>query len=174
MPEATAPMRLEQKLTIRALGWTRGKIEEAVGQVPRDTGRVLLGRIAGVVVGTKNAKDMNDDIITGLKGNFRGQSALEVDGVSGALVTSGVCFLPGGIQGMIEQDLADAKQHDANATVRFAFDVYAKPATNKAGYTFDAENLLPGEQADPLTELLVAAEQAQPLALPAPDGKKGK
>lgn len=156
-------MRLEQKLTMRALGWTRGKIEEAIGAVPRNTGRVLLGRVAGIAVGTKLAKDVNDDVIVGLKGSFRGVSSQ-----SGEMVTSGVCYLPSGIQGMIESSLSDAKRADPNATVQFVVDVFAIPAQNKAGYSFNADNVA-GDmnvEADPLTELLGKATEL--VALPPP------
>lgn len=154
-------MRLEQKLTMRALGWSRGKIEEAVGKVPSDGGRVLLGRVAGIVVGTKFAKDVNEEIIVGLKGNFRGVSALD-----GEPVTSGICYLPSGIQGMLETALAEARQKDPNGTIQFAVDMYAIPAKNLAGYSFNAENILGGAEDDPLTALLSLAEEQLPLALP--------
>jgi hypothetical protein len=153
-------MKLEQKLTMRALGWSRGKIEEAVGKVPSDGGRVLLGRVAGIIVGTKLAKDVNDEVIVGLKGNFRGVSSVDNE-----TVTSGICFLPSGIQGMLESALAEARQKDQNATVQFAMDVYAIPAKNLAGYSFNADNILGNEDNDPLTALLADANAKSPLQI---------
>jgi hypothetical protein len=164
-------MKLEQKLTVATLGWKRRNIEEAVEKIS-DTDRVLLGRIAGVAVGTKASKDVNDELIYGLKGNFRGQNV-----TTGEMVSSGVCYLPSGIQGMIEQDLADARQQDPNATVRFAVDIFAIRAKNKAGYSFNADNILPSETGDPVSGLLDQAQKLSPLAIAAPtatDEKKGK
>jgi len=164
-------MRLEQKLTVATLGWKRRNIEEAVEKIT-DTDRVHLARIAGVAVGLKAAKDVNEDIIYGLKGNFRGQSML-----TGEMVSSGVCFLPAGIQGMLESELADARKEDPNATVRFAVDIFAIRAKNKAGYSFNADNILPSETADPVSELLTQAQSEIPLTLPSPTvepEKKGK
>ncbi len=164
-------MKLEQKLTVATLGWKRRNIEEAVEKIT-DKDRVLLGRIAGVAVGLKSAKDVNEDIIYGLKGNFRGQSAM-----TGEMVSSGVCFLPAGIQGMLESELADARKNDTNATIRFAVDIYAIRSKNKAGYSFNADNILPSETADPVSELLMQAQAEIPLQIavqPTSEEKKGK
>lgn len=162
-------MRLEQKITMKALGWSRGKIELEIGKVPRDGGRVLLGRVAGIIVGTKATKDVNDDVIFGLKGNFRAISS-----ITGEEISSGIAYLPSGIQGMLETALADTRSEtkDPNATVQFVVDVYAIPANNKVGYSFNADTVSKEDAKDPVADLLnVASETA---ALPAPTEPKAE
>lgn len=162
-------MQLVGKLTPKALGWDRNALGTETAKVPADGGRVKIGRIVGIVAGLRQTVD-NDtgNIHTGLKGNFRGISTKEADGKP-ITVTSGVCYLPGGIQDMIEGALATAKEADAKATVNFAIDLFGIPATNKAGYSFMAENIVAPQTADPL-ELLLQQAETNAAALPAPEG----
>jgi hypothetical protein len=155
-------MELVGKLSPKAIGWDRNRIGTEVAKVPADGGKVLLGRIVGMISGLKQTvNNETGDIQTGLKGNFRGISS--VDGL--AAVTSGVCYLPGGIQEMLEGALASAKENDAKATVTFAIDLFAIPATNKAGYSFKAS--------DPLAMLLEQANAVKPpVGLPALEAPK--
>jgi len=161
--------RLSGKLTAKTLGWDRIKIGGAVQKVPADGGRVLLGRFAGIVSGLKQTiHGDTGEVQNGLKGQFRGLSALNAKGEivevgKGEIVTAGVCYLPGGIQEMIEGALAAAQENDARATVQFALDLYAIPATNKAGYSFDADTRIQAEEADPLDSLLAQAAEAPML-----------
>lgn len=183
-------MEIVGKLTPRSLGWDRNKLGDATSKVPSDGGKVLLGRIVGIVSGLKQTVN-NDtgEVQNGLKGNFRGVSSRKlqvaevnrkgepvmkdgapsfVDGPDPIIVTSGVCYLPGGIQEMIEGALAKAKEIDAKATVEFAIDLYGIPATNKAGYSFKADNIVEANITDPLAALLAAAERNTAPALAAP------
>lgn len=174
-----AAQKLSGKLTAKALGWDRNKIGTAVSKVPADGGRVLLGRIVGIVSGLKQTVN-NDtgEIQNGLKGQFRGISAITEKGdvltaPEGAKITAGVCYLPGGIQEMLEGALAAAQESDAKATVQFGLDLFAIPSTNKAGYSFDADNLVAADAVDPLDNLVVIAnENAAAAALPAPEADK--
>jgi hypothetical protein len=168
--------RLSGKLTAKALGWDRIAIGGETKKVPQDGGRVHLGRFVGIATGLKQTVD-NDtgDIQTGLKGQFRGLSTRTdkgeiVEPGKGLVVTAGVCYLPGGIQEMIEGALAAAQETDPRATVQFAIDLFAIPATNKAGYSFDADNLVETAEADPLDALLTAANTSA-AALPAPEAE---
>ncbi len=169
--------RLSGKLTAKALGWDRIAIGSETKKVPAEGGRVHLGRIVGIASGLKQT--INGDtgeIQNGLKGQFRGLSTRDdkgviLEGPTGVTVTAGVCYLPGGIQEMIEGALAAAQESDARATVQFAIDLFAIPATNKAGYSFDAENLVEASEADPLDALLTSAATIAAAALPAPEGE---
>lgn len=184
-------MELVGKLTPRSLGWDRNALGTACKAVNPDTGKVLIGRIVGIVAGLRQTVDKETgDVHTGLKGSFRGLSSknkvvalkdaegnpIMANGVpqfedtgEQIVVTSGVCYLPGGIQEMIEGALALAKEGDAKATVNFAIDLYGIPATNKAGYSFKADNIVSAQAADPLAMLLEQAETNSPTsALPAP------
>ena len=171
-------MKLVQKLSIATLGWKRGDIETALQDIPR-SGEILLCRVAGIVTGVKPYVDQNQEINYGMKGQFKGMSSK--DNFADASV-SGVCYLPSGIQAMIEGELAKAQDEGAGgskgATITFAMDVYAFNDSNKAGYSFRGENLLVNDAGgnDPLDLLLGKA--AELAALPAPDKasneKKGK
>ena len=139
-------MKVDGKLSPRALGWDRDTISAAIKKItPSD--RVLIGRFGGVVAGlkmTENAKDGSVQI--GLKGNFRGISSI-LDGKGEPIRSeSGVCYIPGGIQEMIEGNYSIAREQDKNATVTFLVDLYAIHANNPVGYTFTAETVVePGE-----------------------------
>jgi len=168
--------KLSGKLTAKALGWDRVAIGSETKKVPAEGGRVPLGRIVGIVSGLKQTVN-NDtgEVQNGLKGQFRGIStrndageilAIKDNAPQGVTVTAGVCYLPGGIQEMIEGALAAAQETDPRATVHFGIDLFAIPATNKAGYSFDADNLVDAAEADPLDALLSSAA-ATVAALPA-------
>lgn len=160
-------MEIVGKLTPRSLGWDRNALGTECAKVPADGGKVLIGRIVGIVSGFKET--INGDtgeVQRGLKGNFRGISSKTIEDEH-ITVTSGVCYLPGGIQEMIEGAFVAARETDAKATVNFAIDLFGIPATNKAGYSFKADNIVPATVTDPLAALLEQAEDNAPL-LPAP------
>lgn len=176
-------MELVGKLTAKTLGWARPALQTAT---EHNTQPVKLGTIVGIVSGLKqNVNEETGDITSGLKGNFRGVSTKNVmkdtgnKDANGApvfedtgepiRVTSGVCYLPGGIQEMLEGALAKAKEKDAKATISFGIDLYTVKDTNKAGYTFKAITRVETTESDPLDLLLEQATTAAAAALPAPD-----
>ena len=185
--------RISGKLTGKALGWDRNAVGVAVAKVPADGGRVFIGRIAGTVSGLhQTVNDETGEVQTGLKGSFRGISskfepmdsgnkdangaAIMVDSDKRVIVTAGRCYLPGGLQEMVEAAYAAATQGDGNAknTVDFALDLYAIPATNKAGYSYDGDTVMEASATDPLDTLFSIAASTKPMpgmattALPAP------
>jgi hypothetical protein len=177
--------RISGKLTAKSLGWDRSTIGVAVKKVPADGGRVFIGRIVGNVAGLhETMDDQTGEVQTGLKGNFKGVSSLnefvpKMDGESvvtdkaGVIVmvdtgkqitmTAGRCYLPSGIQDMIEGVYKEARQSDANATVSFGVDLYAIPSANKAGYSYDADTVTEAATSDPLDNLLAAAANIKAL-----------
>lgn len=180
--------QLVGKLTAKALGWDRF----AIGGATQDTtAPQKMGRIVGIVSGLRQTvNNETGDIQSGLKGNFRGVSTKTLmvpekdkdgndkmkdgkpvmkDTGEAITVTSGVCYLPGGIQDMIEGALASAKEKDAKATVSFAIDLFALKDTNKAGYTFKAETLVEAGERDPLDLLLEQASGNNQLPAPEAD-----
>lgn len=211
--------RVSGKLTGRALGWDRNAIGTATKRVPQDTGRVLIGRIAGIVAGFhQTVNNDTGEVQIGLKGQFRGVSSLNemvqdgnkvgadklpvmIDSGNPIVVSAGRCYLPGGLQEMIETAYKDAIKTDKDATVSFALDLFAIPATNKAGYSYDGDMLVEATEQDPLDMLftnanavttlpgsttmaaieaqpvdaaLAPAPAAEPASEPAPDTGKGK
>lgn len=172
--------RIAGKLTAKSLGWNRDEIGIAVKKVPQDGGRVFIGRIVGIVAGLhETVNEDTGEVQTGLKGNFRGVSSkpeMKQDGnkkdANGPVMiptgdaitmTAGRCYLPGGIQEMIEGAYKEAAQSDKNATVSFGVDLYAIPANNKAGYSYDADTVTEAATADPLDALLQSANALKAL-----------
>lgn len=173
------------KLTAKTLGWDR----TALGAATKDTSVAQkLATIVGIVSGLRQTvNNETGDIQTGLKGNFRGVSTLNLfvpakdpktgndivkdgkpvmtDTGKAIEVRSGVCYLPGGIQDMIEGELARVREHDPKATVSFGIDLFSLRDSNKAGYTFKAETLVEAQERDPLDMLMDQARKA----LPAPE-----
>jgi len=92
-----------------------------------------------------------------------------VDTGKAITVTAGRCYLPGGLQDMIEGSLTTARASDDKATVQFGIDLFAIKAANAAGYSFDADTLIEAADVDPLDALLTSATSAAQAALPAPD-----
>lgn len=191
--------RIAGKLTAKSLGWDRNAIGIAVKRVPADGGRVFIGRIVGIVSGLhETVNEDSGEVQTGLKGNFRGVSSLPeyaqkidnggpVTDANGPVMiptgdnvtmTAGRCYLPGGIQEMIEGAYKGAASGDKNATVQFGVDLYAIPATNKAGYSYDADTVTEASTADPLDALMQSANAVKllpgtkPVEAPAEKPKK--
>lgn len=174
--------RLSGKLTAKTLGWGREEIGPAVKKIPQ-TERVFIGRFAGIVSGIKEI--INDDtgeVQTGLKGQFRGISTMADNGEIvgnddagnplGRVVTAGVCYLPSGLQDVVEGAYRQAVEHEPRATISFVMDVYAMFSGGQAGYTYDAETKVDAQEADPLALLLEQA--ATPLALADESAKDDK
>jgi len=166
MTEAPAVRRqsLVQKLSAKSMGWDRAKLETETKKVPADGGKVFIGRFGGIVSGLKQTIDKEtQEIQNGLKGNFRGISSLPEVGQ----LTSGVCYLPSGIQAMIEGEYAQAAEKDAKATVKFLLDVFAVPVTGgRSAYSFVADSIVDAAAADPLAELVkIEGETEMPKLL---------
>jgi len=173
-------MELVSKLTPKSLGFDRNVLG-AECKTLSDEGSIKLGRFVGIVTGLRHTVDeeKGGEIQTGLKGTFRGISTLNrmvpkmdgdkpvrddkdkivmLDTGEKIVVTSGVCYLPSGLQDMIEGAFVAARENDPKATVNFAIDLYGIKANNKAGYSFKAENIVAPTHADPLAMLLEQAD----------------
>lgn len=148
------------KMSVKTL-----KCKPAKAGTNADNRRILLCRIRGNATGIKSAIGNDGTTVYGLTGFFEG-----VNAESGEKFQSGVCFLPGGIQELILEPLDKALNDAAAAapSIIFAFDIFAEPATNKAGYGYSAVNLIPATGANPLAALDEAMASAKIAALPAP------
>lgn len=124
--------------------------------------RVPMVRIMGIARGIKAAVGNDGDPVFGLTGQFEG-----VNIETGETAQSGVLYLPSGIQELIQDPLESAiNAGDKTAAVQFAVDLYAVSATNKAGYSFEADNLAAPEREDPFAALRTALEGKKLPALP--------
>lgn len=174
--------RLSGKLTAKTLGWGREEIGPAVKAIPQ-TERVLIGRYAGIVSGIKElVNDDTGEVQTGLKGQFRGLSTLDDAGENvgvdekgepqGKTVTAGVCYLPSGLQDIVEGSYRQAIEQDPRATITFVMDVYALFSGNQAGYTYESEMVTEAEENDPLDVLLGSAVDVAAIEDGTKSGKK--
>lgn len=115
--------------------------------------RVHLARFFGIASGIKVAKGQNGEPVYGVTGDFRGVN-LEKPADT---FQSGILYLPGGINEMllaaVETGEVDAKDKPIYREVQFAFDVFAKPATNAAGYQFEATPVIDAKETDVMAEL---------------------
>lgn len=162
---ATAQVASENvltKLSLKTMGCTPQSA--AVEKKP-----VPMGRIIGVARGIKEAIGNDGDTVYGLTGNFKGTNIK-----TGVEYTSGVCYLPGGIQEMVLDPLdAMLAEPDAKgSSLNFAFDIFATPADNKAGYSYTAVNLAPATRTDPFAEVMAAIEGKELPRLEAPAADK--
>lgn len=132
--------------------------------------KTLLGRIYGIASGIKTVKAANGDVHFALTGDFRGTNA-----ESGDNYRSGVLYLPSGIHEMV-QDAVDGGLDDNGKPVyrevKFGIDLFAVPANNPIGYSYQATPVIQATEADPLAEL--EAEMAEAKPLPAPKAKAKK
>lgn len=161
------------KLSIATMG-TRPKRAAA------DNIKTPLCRVMGTARGLKSAIDTNGDPTFGLTGSFLGinvaQALLagkENNPTDYGQYTSGVLYLPGGIQELIQSPLeallsdADKAKADA-AAIEFALDLFAVPSTNKAGYSFTATLLGEAAQSDPFAAIKARVGEVKLPALPSP------
>jgi hypothetical protein len=135
--------------------------------------RVFLCRIVGIAGGLVTKVDTRGEPITGITGNFRGKNV-----VTHEEYESGVLYLPGGIQEMLENAVnkgeLDKNDKPIYEAVEFALDIYSVPASNPIGYSYEAEPVFKAKEADPLSELMAKAEEARnlPALEAAKDDKK--
>ena len=139
------------------------------GEAKAKNEKVLVARITGTASGIKAAVGKDGDPVTGLTGEFYG-AAMQ----SGKVFQSGVLYLPSGIAELLisavegDGELGADKRPIYNQ-VEFAFDIFAVPAKNPIGYSYEAKSLIQA-RANPTRDrylALLRTGKEQPTALPA-------
>lgn len=103
--------------------------------------------IFGMASGIKEVVDkVRGDVYHALTGEFEAQNI-----ETGERFRSGVLYLPAGIHEMIEAPVK--KLESESDYVAFALQMLAVKSSNPAGYSYQARNLMPSKQVDPLEEL---------------------
>ncbi len=134
-----------------------------------DNKQLWIARFTGIARGIKEAIGNDGDTVYGLTGNFKGRNI-----ETGDEFTSGVLYLPSGIQESYLEQLDTLLQKDKNSSLILGLDVYAEPSASKAGYGYSARQLIQGE-ADPFAEVNALLSAAKDIpALPAPKPAKAK
>lgn len=112
----------------------------------------FLGTLAGIATGfvtRKNPKD-ETEVFEGLAGTFRSiPSSEERDELE-----SGILFIPDAFHNMIAGPLKQMLATDANAQLKFAFEIFSVPAKNPAGYSWSFTPLADPDVKNPMDEFL--------------------
>lgn len=124
------------KISMRTIGVAeRGSLAKA-HQRP-----CAAARISGTVTGVRGRANDSGEVLMGLHGTFAARPLTDGDAKTAEPVrftdtvfTSGRCYLPGGLQDEIEALFAG---DDAPGSVDFTLDIYAVPAGNKAGFSYE-------------------------------------
>lgn len=124
--------------------------------------------IFGMANGIKEVMNKDSgEVYHALRGQFEAQN---LD--TGEIFQSGVLYLPAGIHDAIES--AVGKLEAENDYISFALQIKSVTAATKAGYSYQAVNLMAAKAVDPLAELRGELENKAPKALEAPKPAKQK
>lgn len=140
------------KLTIKDLGSPKNP--------PEDGSLKKLGRIVGIVTGTKTKLDPRGESFIALTGQFGGLTADEK-----TFIRSGIAYLPGGFHDEILSAWQSRNAPDKDGVVppptavKFAYDAYSRAATNPIGYEYVFKAVLPPAANDPLAEMIGGQER---------------
>lgn len=166
-------MKALGKISIATIGTKPKRAHKDVDNI-----KTPLMRVMGVATGLKQAVDMNGEPTFGLVGQFLAINiAEEIEKPGSGEYTSGVLYLPGGLQELVQAPLEvqmnDPDKAIANsASVQFSMDVFSVPATNKSGYSFEADLLGDAVRADPFAAIKATIGETKLPALPSPDAIK--
>lgn len=147
----------------------------------RDNVEVPLARIMGTATSLKAAVDPRGETVFGLAGQFKGINIAQAlahkadpkKNQNAGEYISGVLYLPGGIQGVIQEPLEmqmNDKDKDIakSASIAFIMDLYSVPAANLSGYSFRAELKGEAAKANPFAGFEAQLKGVDLPALPAP------
>jgi hypothetical protein len=155
-------MQLVRKISAKTMGWSKEIIQEQV--ILKKNDAILLYRVVGIATSTRSGKSKFDDRDEAqdwlaLLGNFEGTSSL-----TGEVFRAGVCFMPNYVCDLVAGQLDSGDEH---ASVRFAYDIYAKWDKQSAtSYVFFAEPLMEPPADDPLKSLSAAMPAMKGLPTP--------
>ena len=117
-----------------------------------------IAQVYGKASGIKPVVDKDrGEVFNSIVGNFE---AVNLE--TGEVYNSGVLYLPSGIHAMVE-NAANKLAKDSTETVDFALEIRVVQSANKAGYSYEAVNLIPAALVDP-----IATIRAQITGRPAP------
>jgi hypothetical protein len=114
--------------------------------------KFMLGTIVGIATGFTSRANPKDatEVFEGLAGSFR---SIPADGKREEL-ESGILFIPDAFHNMIATPLRKMLAADANAQLRFAFEISSVRASNPAGYSWDFVPKIEAAGGNPLDDLI--------------------
>ncbi len=138
----TAEIKMVAKLSTKNAGISPKKIHGLDDKL--DT--LKLCTIVGIADGIKQVEDpVHGKVFYPLTGRFEG-----INPENGTKTRSGVLYLPTGIHETYEAAVRKLEEGDS---IRFAIEIRAVRAENPAGYSYEAVDLLPMQEVDPLSEI---------------------
>lgn len=158
-PQGTVmEVKVVGKLTAKELGNPK-----KVLALDGENAKFVIGRIFGIAseCKRKDVTDPQNGAVTTywpIIGQFVG---VQPDGTQ---VRSGVLYLPGGIHESYKAALDNIEEGD---TLRFALELRTVKSTNAAGYTYEAEDLMPPKVVDLLEQFRLEAVKAESKQLKA-------
>lgn len=145
-------VRMVGKLTIKATGANPKKVHA----LPEGQNSLTLCRIFGMADGIKQKEDPNSGkVFFPLVGRFVGITP------DGNETRSGLLYLPTGIHETYEAAVRELNEKDEGGVIKFAIEIRAVKASNPAGYSYEAVDLMPVRSADPLLEFAHSVEHKQ-------------
>lgn len=154
---ATTEKQVEISMVSKIVPKTLGNPK--AGASVKDGETFLLGRVYGITDGIKQVEiKETGEIFQALRGRFQAVSADETK-----QYRSGLLYLPGGIH---DSYLSGVKDLQEGETLQFALELRTKPATSKAGYAYDAIDLMPRLVADPMDLFIDSVKQGKALTNP--------
>ena len=159
MTAATVEIKMVGKLSTKNAGISPKKIHG----IPDDEDSLKLCTIVGIADGVKQVEDtVHGKVFYPLTGRFEG-----INPETGTKTRSGVLYLPTGIHETYEAAVRKLEEGDS---IRFAIEIRAVRAENPAGYSYEAVDLLPIQEVDPLTEIAnkLSQKQAETKQIEAP------
>lgn len=164
--DLTKPRAQRSKLTLSMLGNPQLVKTMTPEELAKTKGKYLVGTIYGAAseIVQRSSPD-GADKFEGLRGSFIGVPS---DNTRLDEVESGVLFVPDAFHTLVADKLREVKKHSETATVEFAFECFAIPAKNPAGYSWELVPAMTFEGKHPLENLLGRVRQltdARPKAI---------
>lgn len=144
-------IKMVGKLTIKATGAN----PKLIAAVPEGINTLTLCRIFGMADGVKQKEDpISGKTYFPLVGRFEGRTP------DGKVTRSGVLYLPSGIHETYE---GAVRKLEEGETLNFAIEIRAVKSSNPAGYSYEAIDLMPPSESDPMAKFAESVEKKVPL-----------
>lgn len=153
-----AEMKMVSKLSVKTGGVSPKKIHS----LPDNETTLKLCVIKGIADGVKQVEDpVHGKVFFPLTGRFQATNAQ-----TGDVTRSGILYLPSGIHETYEAGVRKLEEGDS---LQFVLELRAVKADNPAGYSYEAVDLMPPSEVDPLDQIGKQLETKQAVAaLPEP------
>lgn len=148
-------IKMVGKLTVKSAGVSPKKL---AADEKMET--LSLCKIYGIADGIKVIEDARDGrIFYPLTGRFQA-----IHSGNGTITRSGILYLPTGIHESYESAVRKLEEGDS---LTFALEIRAVKASNAAGYSYEAVDLMPATESNPLDDLAHRIAGGSAQALPA-------